>query len=71
MPVAYVLFDADNKILKNVTFKKSYNMLKAQVISAENFLDRYGDNLSGFVKLIQRIGGNFFKLHRNAIAQKI
>ena len=39
--VAFVLFDADNKILKNVTFKKSYNMLKAQVIAAENILDRY------------------------------
>ena len=39
--VAYVLFDADNKILKNVAFKKTYAMLKAQVISAENLLDRY------------------------------
>ena len=39
--VAFVLFDADNKILKNVTFKKSFSLLKAQVISAENILDRY------------------------------
>ena len=33
--------------------------------------DRYGDNLSGLVKLVQRVGGNFFKLHRKAIVQKI
>ena len=33
--------------------------------------DRYGDNLSGLVKLVQRVGGNFFKLHRKAIAQKV
>jgi len=39
--VAFVLFDVDNKILKNITFKKSFSMLKAQVISAENILDRY------------------------------
>ena len=39
--VAYVLFDVDNKILKNVAFKKTYNMLKAQVISAKNLLDRH------------------------------
>ena len=39
--VAYVLFDADNKILKNVSFEKPINMLKAQIVSAENLLDRY------------------------------
>ena len=39
--VAFVLFDSDNKILKNITFKKSLSMLKAQVISAKNILDRY------------------------------
>lgn len=39
--VAYVLFDVDNKILKNVAFKKTYNMLKAQVISAKSLLDRH------------------------------
>tara|TARA_B110000116_G_C16793855_1_gene565439 strand:- start:673 stop:3072 length:2400 start_codon:yes stop_codon:yes gene_type:complete len=39
--VAFVLFDPDNKILKNITFKKSFSMLKAQVISAKNILDRY------------------------------
>ena len=39
--VAFVLFDVDNKILKNVIFKKPFSMLKAQVVSAENILDRY------------------------------
>ena len=39
--VSYVLFDPDDKILKNVSFKKSFNMLKAQLLNAKNLLDRY------------------------------
>ena len=31
--------------------------------------DRYGDNLSGLVKLVQRVEGNFYKLHRKAVLQ--
>ena len=33
--------------------------------------DRYGDNLSGLVKLVQRIAGNIPKLNRKAIVKKI
>ena len=39
--ISYVLFDPDNKVLKNISFEKSFSMLKNQVILAENILDRY------------------------------
>jgi len=39
--ISYVLFDPDNKVLKNVSFEKPFSMLKNQVILAEHILDRY------------------------------
>lgn len=39
--IAFVLFDPNSKVLKNVVFKKGYNELKAQLLHAPNMLDRY------------------------------
>jgi aminopeptidase N len=39
--VAFVLFDPKNQILKDVTFSKSVEFLKAQAFNAPNTIDRY------------------------------
>ncbi len=39
--LSYVLFDPGSVILKNVTFNKSYEELKAQALQAANMIDRY------------------------------
>ncbi len=39
--VAYVLFDPKNQLLKDVTFPKSLEFLKAQAFNAPNTIDRY------------------------------
>jgi len=39
--IDYVLFDPDNQVMKSVSFQKSFEMLKAQAIKAENILDRF------------------------------
>jgi aminopeptidase N len=39
--VAFVLFDPGRKILKNVTFQKSFDELSAQVMQAPQMIDRY------------------------------
>ncbi len=39
--VEYTLFDPDNNVMKSVSFKKSFDELKAQATKAENMLDRY------------------------------
>ena len=40
-PIAFVLFDPNNEILKNVKFDKSIDWLKNQALDAPNMLDRY------------------------------
>ena len=40
-PIAFVLFDPNNQILKNVKFDKSIDWLKNQALDAPNMLDRY------------------------------
>ena len=40
-PIAFVLFDPNNEILKNVKFDKSIEWLKNQALDAPNMLDRY------------------------------
>ena len=39
--IAFVLFDPNNRVLKTVTFDRSFEELKAQVLKATNMLDRY------------------------------
>ena len=39
--IAFALFDPGSKILKRVTFKKSFGELKEQVLSSQNMIDRY------------------------------
>ncbi|MBI3259709.1 MAG: M1 family metallopeptidase [Ignavibacteriae bacterium] len=39
--VAYVLFDPASHIMKQLTFKKLFSELKAQVLNAPNMIDRY------------------------------
>ena len=39
--IDFVLFDPGNRILKNVTFEKSFTELKAQALKAVNMIDRY------------------------------
>ena len=39
--IAYVLFDPSSNIIKQVTFNKSFETLKAQFEKASNYLDRY------------------------------
>ena len=39
--VAFVLFDPKNQILKDITFSKSLEFLKAQAFNAPNTIDRY------------------------------
>lgn len=39
--IAFVLFDPNSRILKTVSFKKSFDELEAQVLKAPNMLDRY------------------------------
>ena len=39
--VSYVLFDPNSEVMKQVTFKKSKDMLRAQAVMAENMIDRY------------------------------
>ena len=39
--IAFVLFDPNNEVLKNVTFDKSFDMLKEQALHASSILDRY------------------------------
>jgi len=39
--IDYVLFDPNSNIIKQVTFKKSFDELKSQAIKAQNMLDRY------------------------------
>lgn len=38
---AFVLFDPNARILKNLVFKRSFGELKAQLLEAPNMLDRY------------------------------
>lgn len=40
-PISFVLFDPGSYILKNITFKKSPEELKAQLLKAPNMIDRY------------------------------
>lgn len=39
--IAYVIFDPGRKIIKHVTFKRTYSELIAQLSSADNMIDRY------------------------------
>jgi aminopeptidase N len=39
--VAFVLFDPNRKVIKNVTFKRNYDELIAQATHANNMIDRY------------------------------
>jgi hypothetical protein len=39
--IDFVLFDPNNRVLKTVTFDRSYEELKAQALKATNMLDRY------------------------------
>ncbi len=39
--VAYVIFDVNNQILKQVTYNRTFEELKAQVETATNMIDRY------------------------------
>jgi hypothetical protein len=39
--IAFILFDPGNRVLKNVTFEKSFTELKAQALKAVNMIDRY------------------------------
>ncbi len=39
--VSYVLFDPASHIMKQLTFKKPFSELKAQVLNAPNMIDRY------------------------------
>ena len=39
--IDFVLFDPNNRIIKNVIFNKPIEMLKAQLLNAPNMLDRY------------------------------
>jgi aminopeptidase N len=41
MPVEFVLFDEGSFILKKLSFKRSFSEIEAQLIKAENFMDRY------------------------------
>jgi len=39
--IAFVLFDPNNRVLKTVTFDRSFEELSAQALKAPNMLDRY------------------------------
>lgn len=39
--ISFVLFDPSSAIIKKVTFKKPYEMLKNQALNAPNLIDRY------------------------------
>ena len=39
--ISFVLFDVNSNIIKQVSFKKSFDELKAQALHAENYIDRY------------------------------
>lgn len=39
--IAYVLFDPNSQIIKNITFEKGFEELKAQALQAEHMIDRY------------------------------
>jgi aminopeptidase N len=39
--IDFVLFDPNNRVLKTVTFERSFEELKAQALRATNMLDRY------------------------------
>jgi aminopeptidase N len=39
--IAYVLFDPNSRVIKTVSFNKSFEMLKEQAAKAPNMLDRY------------------------------
>jgi hypothetical protein len=39
--LAYVLFDPNRQILKNLTFNRTFEQLKAQALQAPNMIDRY------------------------------
>ncbi len=39
--VSYALFDPNSEVLKQVEFKKTFEMLKAQALNATNMIDRY------------------------------
>lgn len=39
--ISYILFDPASRIIKQLTFKKPYAELKAQVLNATNMIDRY------------------------------
>lgn len=39
--VSYALFDVNSEVMKQVEFRKSFEMLKAQAEQAENMIDRY------------------------------
>ncbi|MBI3500184.1 MAG: M1 family metallopeptidase [Bacteroidetes bacterium] len=39
--IDFALFDPDNEVLKNVSFNKSFDMLKAQAMKSASVLDRY------------------------------
>lgn len=39
--VEFALFDPNNEIMKSVSFPKTFEMLKAQAMKAQNMLDRY------------------------------
>ena len=47
----------------------SFIYKKNQIDMKLDAKDRYGDNLSGLVKLVQRVEGNFYKLQRKAVLQ--
>ncbi len=39
--VEYVLFDPNSEVMKQITFEKSKDLLKAQAVKAEHMIDRY------------------------------
>jgi len=41
LAVSFVVFDAGNKVLKNLTFKRSFDELQAQALNAKEPIDRF------------------------------
>jgi len=57
--VSYVLFDPNSEVMKQVTFEKSKDRLKAQALMAENMIDRY-DALNELSKVKFKDKDQFF-----------